>query len=569
MSGRSLRVACAASFVAMSALLQGLASAEAQEADPSARPEEKVTSLPRDPAGGIDRQAAQTLDLRFIHRDCFAALIVHPGEALKSPSLRSMPTEMLEKLAFGRLPFEFSQMREIVLLYGIDASFEYMCGAICRFEQPYNLEKLLAGVEAVDAPPAAGRPTMYRVRGTKDQGVALPDDRTVLLAPVHKLSGMLRSKAGASPLAERLQRTDVNRAATFVGVTWPVQAAAPFMTELFDADDREVLRILTLCKAAEVRFDISEDVSITIVLDCDNAQDVSDLNRLLDRAVILCQQFFDGEPAEGEKGDEALLELSLMQYAKRMIGQLASAFDCQETDDRLILRIKAELCMTVGFGAFFSECIYALADTAGAPADSDSREESQKHLQQLADAMQVCHDVREKLPQNIVDANGKPLLSWRVDLLPFLGEQELYQQFHLDEPWDSEHNLKLAERMPAILRSDRHDCGSKTCFLAVVGPDALFSAGKQFSLAQLGEPSQTVLLVEANASRAVPWTKPADFVFNPADPLAGLGGRHAGGFLALQADGIPQFIYFGMTPDEFRARFRSKTAEAAEDREEK
>ena len=45
--------------------------------------------------------------------------------------------------------------------------------------------------------------------------------------------------------------------------------------------------------------------------------------------------------------------------------------------------------------------------------------------------------------------SGKPLLSWRVHLLPFLEENELYEQFKLDEPWDSPHNIKLLDQMPA------------------------------------------------------------------------------------------------------------------------
>ena len=46
----------------------------------------------------------------------------------------------------------------------------------------------------------------------------------------------------------------------------------------------------------------------------------------------------------------------------------------------------------------------------------------------------------------ILDPNGKPLLSWRVQILPYIEEQQLYQDFHLDEPWDSEHNIKLLEK---------------------------------------------------------------------------------------------------------------------------
>ena len=48
------------------------------------------------------------------------------------------------------------------------------------------------------------------------------------------------------------------------------------------------------------------------------------------------------------------------------------------------------------------------------------------------------------------NANWRPLLSWRVAILPDLGERELYEQFHLDEPWNSPHNLVLVGRMPKV-----------------------------------------------------------------------------------------------------------------------
>src|SRR6266699_4528907 len=51
-------------------------------------------------------------------------------------------------------------------------------------------------------------------------------------------------------------------------------------------------------------------------------------------------------------------------------------------------------------------------------------------------------------PAAVRSKDGKPLLSWRVAVLPFIEGDALYKEFHLDEPWDSEHNKKLLEKMP-------------------------------------------------------------------------------------------------------------------------
>ena len=52
----------------------------------------------------------------------------------------------------------------------------------------------------------------------------------------------------------------------------------------------------------------------------------------------------------------------------------------------------------------------------------------------------------------IKGADGTPLLSWRVAILPFLGESEkaLYGQFKLSEPWDSPDNKVLLAKMPKV-----------------------------------------------------------------------------------------------------------------------
>src|SRR5205823_10918869 len=79
--------------------------------------------------------------------------------------------------------------------------------------------------------------------------------------------------------------------------------------------------------------------------------------------------------------------------------------------------------------------------------------------------------IRDKLVTGVqtcalpICKQGKPLLSWRVHLLPFLEQDNLYKQFHLDEPWDSEHNKKLIARMPPVYRSsDKVAADGRTTF---------------------------------------------------------------------------------------------------------
>jgi hypothetical protein len=156
------------------------------------------------------------------------------------------------------------------------------------------------------------------------------------------------------------------------------------------------------------------------------------------------------------------------------------------------------------------------------------------------------------------DKGGKPLLSWRVHLLPLLGEEKLYKEFHLDEPWDSDHNKKLVARMPGVYQgaSRRMNAAGKTLFLAPVGKDVAFSGGakgRTFAEFQDGT-SNTILFVLADDAHAVEWTRPEDLKIDLDKPDAGLA-RTPGGLLVALADGSVRFLKPTTSKETLRAAF--------------
>ncbi len=89
----------------------------------------------------------------------------------------------------------------------------------------------------------------------------------------------------------------------------------------------------------------------------------------------------------------------------------------------------------------------------GQARDAAKRAQSMNNLKQLGLAMHNYHSVNQTFPPAIHAKDGKPLLSWRVFMLPFVEQQRLYERFHLDEPWDSLHNKQLIAEMPDVFRS--------------------------------------------------------------------------------------------------------------------
>ena len=111
--------------------------------------------------------------------------------------------------------------------------------------------------------------------------------------------------------------------------------------------------------------------------------------------------------------------------------------------------------------------------------------------------------------------------SWRVALLPTIGHAELYKQYRFDEEWDSESNLKLVEKMPAIFGSkgDPNPKNGKTQFQMLVGNGAAFDVDRPTEMRDITDgTSNTIALVMASSS--VIWTKPEDVQFEPNSMLS-------------------------------------------------
>lgn len=137
-------------------------------------------------------------------------------------------------------------------------------------------------------------------------------------------------------------------------------------------------------------------------------------------------------------------------------------------------------------------------------------------------------------PAAAYDKQGRPLLSWRVLLLPYLEAGGLYKQFRLTESWDSPHNLALLPRMPRIyglpqgLPITIQAEPSSTFYQVFTGKGTAFEGTQGLRLSDDFPDgiSTTILVVEAG--EAVSWTKPADLVYEADQPLPALGGIFTG-----------------------------------------
>ena len=160
-----------------------------------------------------------------------------------------------------------------------------------------------------------------------------------------------------------------------------------------------------------------------------------------------------------------------------------------------------------------------------------------------------------------IENEGKSGLSWRVHILPYIEEIELYEKFKLDEPWDSPHNIKLLAEMPNIykptLLMDPEQAVEPNCttFVAPVGANTVFGQDDRMDFGKITDgTSNTVAFVELAPEHAIPWTAPIEYKYDPKDPTQKMAQRNGNTQVVMfdgswanipikQADGVWQAMF--------------------------
>jgi len=371
----------------------------------------------------------------------------------------------------------------------------------------------------------------YGVENSPFKAVYFADDRTFLFGQEQDVRDLLKQMAllGASHPLNQATKEMTQRHQVVVGLN----ISALFPVTLDGMVQKDVLQQDSLTKAE----------SATLSLDLFNETKVESELIFSDEA----------DAIKGAAGIKAALAVLTRFGAKPFLDNLQANPDW-EHEAKLISRFwtalehsdieqqDSLLRLSATFMSNQKEWEQVGAEAADRIPDVPAVTQSANNLRQLAQAMGQYQDQHGSLPPPaIYGKDGTPLLSWRVLLLPYLDQNDLFKQFRLDEPWDGPNNRKLLPKMPSVLGPVRDDTklAHTTFFQVFTGKNTVFegTAG-----GRLGDtrPSNTILIVEAGDP--VPWTKPADLVYRADQPLPRLGGLFSNGFNVAFDAGAVRFI---------------------------
>jgi prepilin-type processing-associated H-X9-DG protein len=199
-----------------------------------------------------------------------------------------------------------------------------------------------------------------------------------------------------------------------------------------------------------------------------------------------------------------------------------------------------------------------------AAREAARRAQCTNNLKQISLAMLTYESEHGVFPPAFIpDKNGKPMHSWRVLLLPYLGRQDIYSQYHFDEPWDSPHNRALASQMPGVYGCpDNGSPGSGvTSYMMPVGPHAVSPGPRGRRISEIIDGASNTIMVVEVANAGINWMRPQDLNAEDAKfhvgrhdasgvtvtPI-GISSNHFSGANVVFCDGSVQFLNDSIDP---------------------
>jgi prepilin-type processing-associated H-X9-DG protein len=488
---------------------------------------------------------AAAIDPKALPADATVVLAIRSGELLKKPAYRPLVDALGERKS-GPAAFPFEKIESAMVLWraGVEVDVNGPpvpppSRVIVRTVTPFDWKPFVKA-QAPNAEEREVKGKTYVRLGNDPFGFSfgVVDDRTLAIAPeaeMQRLLGGDKEPDGAHAWDDAWKQVAKGQAALVVDGAWLAAQIKKFEDSPFGEPAKAKLEPFKPLWEDAKSIAISLDESTGLALDAvaiseteDGAKRVADA---FDAILTLSKPAVEGLHADLAAKDETKAPAKLFEQ-----GIIPLLENTKINRDGKTVRVRGAAKFDVKLA------VDSIALGIKSSRDAAKRAQSTNNLKQIMLAMHNYHSTYDTFPPPAIKSKeGKPLLSWRVAILPYIEQQGLYEQFHLDEPWDSEHNKALIDKIPAVYRAPNAKTkATSSCYYAFTGPDAIFKVDGTKLQEITDGTSNTIAVVEAD--RDIPWTKPEDIPYDAEKDLPKLGGITEGGFNAGFADGSVRFL---------------------------
>ena len=493
---------------------------------------------------GIGSKKANT---ELVPPNAFAAAVIYPKQIAEDPKLDLFPREIVT--AWGQKEFGFDPMLANQITFvakkmeALEGPPEW--GAVLHFEEMQGL-----GGEFVNQlnQKKVGDRTLFSGSSKGLPSFLVFDESTMLVGDESFLEDMIAAD-GTGGVIGLMKRRSVKGQVFAVVDIEPVRGvlneAAQFIPGMLPPAVTKLRTVPEMIKAIELGVD-AETMRTNLIIHAVDEETAKDAGKIIANALDFGAEMGVGTLASQMDFNDPV-QKAVVEYAQRVSEDFKTNLSPDINGNKLALDLDQQLTIAPVLVGMVLPAVQQVRAAA-------RRTQSMNNMRQHTLAMLNYESAHGHFPaQANYDKRGKPLLSWRVHILPFIEQQALYDQFHLDEPWDSPHNKKLINQMPMIYQSPTvaPDNG-KTVYLGIEGEGMMFGKEPRKFADITDGSSNTALAVEVDFENAVPWTQPADFKMDKNNPLNGIGRINPGGFIVTFADGSVHFISNSVDPETWK-----------------
>ncbi len=472
-----------------------------------------------------DTTAVDTV-VRLTPNDALAAITIRPQRIAAGKRMELAPLEVATAAGLEHVGIDPLKIIRLDVLVGFPGPAGPQAGAVVQLSEPFDINDL--NPQLLDGQ-GAQRDGEFEFLSAPDPNFIYHqvDPRTFVLGTKIFVKQMVAPRKQPGKVASLIKQVKAEH--DLLAIV-SIETLRPLILGMLDqpmqqlppslAQDAQT--IIETTDFAALGVNLSDSERVQLVLAGASEDDTDRLEKAIERSMEFSLETFVTE-FKNQFTDPSPTATSVRSYVDRLSAAMAGKMTPARKGNALVLDI-AEFQSVAVIGTLTGLLLPAVQ----AAREAARRMQSSNNLKQIGLAFHNFHDTYRTFPAAAgLDNDGKPMLSWRVALLPFLEEAQLYEEFHLDEPWDSDHNIKLLEHMPDVYRHpSRATEPGYTVYQVPLSDKSLLRLTDPTKIQEITDgTSNTILALETSTEAAVPWTAPQDYEIDEDNPGVNLFTR--------------------------------------------